>query len=279
TNPDVIVSSYLFHSHSLAKWRRCEHLNFKLVTVVADPWTFNPISFVPEADMHLVYDDVAVKKSKKFNIEPDKVMATGWWTRQEMFKEYNKKEARKKMGFKDNRPVIFVGGGSLGTNALPKVLPMLLMVEKPIGVIFNSGTDKLAYNMVEEYERMFKRLRKNDMVQIANLGWIENMAEVLNACDIVFGKAGPNFLFDVAATKRPFVAITHIGGQEDGNIDIIENKKLGWVKERSRDLTKFFLRYTQNPEEFNLKYIENIKAEADRNEKSLPKVLEIVKKM
>jgi UDP-N-acetylglucosamine:LPS N-acetylglucosamine transferase len=51
------------------------------------------------------------------------------------------------------------------------------------------------------------------------------MAEVLSASDIVFGKAGPNFLFNVVACKKPFVAITHVGGQEDGNLDIIRKKK------------------------------------------------------
>ena len=48
--PDLIISTYFFHSHSLTKWRKKSNKKFKLWTVVADPWTINPISFVKEAD-------------------------------------------------------------------------------------------------------------------------------------------------------------------------------------------------------------------------------------
>jgi UDP-N-acetylglucosamine:LPS N-acetylglucosamine transferase len=126
---------------------------------------------------------------------------------------------------------------------------------------------------------MFLRLRKgDDTVIIKHLGWIENMAEVLSACDIVFGKAGPNFLFDAVATQKPFVAITHIGGQEDGNIDIIKKKKLGWIKEKNGEISDFLFEYLENPKYFEEKYTKNIKIEAENNKKTLPMILERVKK-
>jgi UDP-N-acetylglucosamine:LPS N-acetylglucosamine transferase len=53
----------------------------------------------------------------------------------------------------------------------------------------------------------------------------------MQAADIIVGKAGPNTLFESVATYKPFLAITHISGQEDGNLDIIREKKLGWVEE------------------------------------------------
>jgi UDP-N-acetylglucosamine:LPS N-acetylglucosamine transferase len=276
--PDLVISAYFFLSISLAKWREESEENFKIWTVVADPWSINPVSMIPETDLHLVYDDLGVKFAKSYDIDENKVLATGWWTRAEMYCKYDKKAARKKLGFDDDRPVIFVGGGSLGTSALPKLLPMLMFVKTKIGIIFNSGTDKLAYNMVEEYARIFKRLKKDDQVIIKNLGWIENMAEVLAACDIVFGKAGPNFLFDTVASGKPFVAITHIGGQEDGNIEIIKKKKLGWVKEKNGEAGNFFLKYLENPKDYNHKLDKYIKAEAENNKKSFGVIEERLKK-
>jgi UDP-N-acetylglucosamine:LPS N-acetylglucosamine transferase len=276
--PDLIISSYFLHTHCLARWREETGQSFKLWTVVADPWTIVQTSFDDKAELNLVYDQVGLDMAEKFGIAPEKVLATGWWTRPEMFVKLDRTKMRQKLGFYDDRPVVFVGGGSLGTGSLTKILPALMVVRKKVGLIFNTGTDKLAYNLVAEYIRLFKRLRRDDMVSIKNLGWIENMAEVLEASDIVFGKAGPNFLFDVVAKEKPFVAITHVGGQEDGNIDLIREKKLGWIKEQGTTATQFFLDYVDNPKKFTEGFRESIKKEAEMNKKCMGIVLKRVEK-
>ena len=277
--PDLIISAYFYHSHSLGKWRKKTGKKFKLWTVVADPWTINPSSFVKDADLNLVYDEVGERVAAQYDVPKSKVMKTGWWTRPEMYTKYDRSKARKKLGFTDNRPVVFVGGGSLGTGAMTKILPSLMFTKRKVGVVFNTGTDKFAFNLVTEYEKLFRKLKRNDLVQIKNLGWIDNMAEVLAGCDIVFGKAGPNFLFDTVACEKPFVAITHIGGQEDGNIEIILKKGLGWVKEKNGSCGKFFLKYLENPEMYQKKYAKNIKEEAERNQHSFEKILEKIKEI
>lgn len=278
-NPDLIISAYFFHTHSLVKWRKKENKKFKLWTVVADPWTINPISFIKEADMNLLYDEKSQNEGVKYGLKKNKTKDTGWWTREEMYKKYDREKVRKKLGFLDDRPVIFVGGGSLGTNSLPKLLPMILSLDKKVGFVVNTGTDKLAYNLVNQFQKMFLKLRKNDdTVIIKHLGWIENMAEVLSACDIVFGKAGPNFLFDCVACRKPFVAITHIGGQEDGNIELIRKKKLGWVKEKNGEILDFLNDYLENPKYYENKYSKYIEIEAEKNRQTLPKILEMVNK-
>lgn len=270
--PDLIISTYFFHSHSLARWRKKENKKFGLWTVVADPWTINPTSFVKEADLHLVYDRVGFNEGLKYGIKKDQLMITGWWTRQEMYKDYDYLESRKKLGFDNDRPIIFLGGGSLGTNSLTKILPSLLMVDKKVGLVINTGIDKLAFNLVEQYKKMFERIRKDGMVKIVNMGWIENMAEVLSACDIVFGKAGPNFLFDTVAVGKPFVAMTHIGGQEDGNIDLIKKKKLGWIREKNGEISNFLFEFLENPIYFEKKFEKEIKVEGEKNKETLPMI-------
>jgi len=276
--PDLIISAYWLHSHSLAEWKERENLNFKLWTVIADPWSILQISFVPGADLHLVYDEVGEKMAMKSGISKNKILKSGWWVRPEMYQEYDRDKVRKKLGFYDDRPLVFVGGGSLGTNSLTMLLPVLMLIKEKVGFIFNTGTDKLAYNLVEEYIKLFKRLKRNDLVLIKNMGWIENMAEVLSGVDIVFGKAGPNFLFDVVARQKPFVAITHIGGQEDGNIELIKKKKLGWVKERRAEAADFLIKYLEDPQTMTSKYAFNMKKEAERNQKTMPLILAKIKK-
>jgi len=272
-DPDLVISTYFLHSHSLAYWREKKQKKFKLWSVVPDPWTINPMSFVPDADLNLVYDDIGVKRAMENGVGKNKIFKTGWWTRQEMYNDFDREISRKKMGVFDERPIIFVGGGSLGTNSWSKLLPVILTLKSKVAFVFNTGTDKLAYKMVNQFASLLKRLKRDKTIMIKNFGWIDNMAEVLSASDIVFGKAGPNFLFDVVAAKKPFVAITHIGGQEDGNIDLILKKRLGWVKEKNFEMVEFFLEYLKNPNKYNNKFLKNIEKEGSLNKKSLQLIL------
>lgn len=277
--PDLIISAYVFHSWSLVRWKKKENKDFKLWTIASDPWTINPVCFIKEADLNIVYDEVSAREGQKWGLDKKEMLITGWWTKMEMYKKYDYKKSREKLGFYDDRPVIFLGGGSLGTSSLPKLLPTILTLDKKVGFVINTGTDKLAFNLINQFQKIFLRLRKgDDTVIIKHLGWIENMAEALSACDMVFGKAGPNFLFEVVAAGKPFVAMTHIGGQEDGNIELIKKKKLGWVKEKNGEISDFLFEYLENPKYFENKFLKNIQIEAKKNEKSLPMILEMINK-
>jgi UDP-N-acetylglucosamine:LPS N-acetylglucosamine transferase len=276
-NPDLVISAFYFHSHSLVEWKKKDNKKFKLWTVVADPWTIHPLTLVKGCDLNLVYDEVGEKIAKKLGIGKSEFIKTGWWVRPEMYKKYDRKESRKKLGITDNRPVIFVGGGSLGTSSLTKFLPTLMFIKKKVTFVINTGVDKFAYKLVNRYVKILAKIHHDDTVCIKNMGWIDNMAEVLSACDIVFGKAGPNFLFDVVALEKPFVAITHVGGQEDGNIDLIKKKKLGWIKEKNSELINFLYRYLEKPKYFETKYKKSIKKESLRNKNTLKLVLDRIR--
>lgn len=274
-NPDLIISTYFGHTHALANWRKNKGVDFKLWTIIADPWTSSPIGFVPDCDLSLVYDKKAKDLVVKYKIDPKKVLETGWWVRSEMYKKFDQRKIQKKMGIFDNGSVIFVGGGSFGNNSIFKILPMLDSLKRKVVFIFNTGTDKLTYDLIEQKKNILKK--KGSKVVIKNFGWIENMAEILSACDIVLGKAGPNFLFDCVACGKPFVAVTHISGQEDGNLDLIKEKKLGWVKETSEEIADFLAKYLGNPLFYQNKYKNEIEKEALRNKKSLDIVMERIK--
>lgn len=275
--PDLVISCYWYHSHSLQFWRKNEKTNFKLWSVIADPWTVTPATVVPGIDLTLVYDEVGEREARKYGLK-EEILRSGWWTRKEMFQKFDRKKARKKMGFEDERPVVFVGGGSLGTNSLTKLLPVLMLIKSKVGFVFNTGTDKLAYNLVEEYIKLYRKLNKDGQVIIKNMGWIENMGEVLAGVDVVFGKAGPNFLFDVVASQKPFVAITHIGGQEDGNVELIKKKGLGWIKEKRNEAADFLMEYLKEPKKYQRMFSKTIQAEALRNQKSMELIWKRIKK-
>lgn len=262
---DLVISAVNWYSQilSLVPNRR-----FKLATIVTDPWKTYDICFVPGADWHLVYDEKMKQKTIKMGIPEEKIIVTGWWVRGNMFEKYQKEVS--------DKPIIFIGGGSFGNSAIPRIMRIILGLNKPVKFIVNTGKDKIMFRIVEITKKILKMKGKDKIIEIENYGWIENIAKVLSRADIVFGKAGPNFLFDCIAQEKPFVAITHIWGQEDANLDLIREKKLGWVKEKYGELKIFLNEYLENPKKFNEMYKKTIGEEAERNKKTHQKFTSIV---
>jgi processive 1,2-diacylglycerol beta-glucosyltransferase len=263
--PDVVICTYNVFNQILS---RIKDRKFKLIVVVADPWKTYDISFAKGADCHLVYDEKMKQKAIEMGIEKDKILVTGWWVREEMYKKYKKEES--------NKPVIFVGGGSLGNSALPKILWIIINLNKPVKFIISTGTDKFSYFLALICKKIIKWLNKDKLIEIDVHGWIEDVAGFLSKSDIVLGKGGPNFIFECVAQEKPFVMISHIGGQEDGNVDLVLEKKLGWVKEKFVDLIFFLNDYLDDFSKYNTMYEENIRKESFKNKKPHQKLVSIV---
>ncbi len=264
-NPNIIICTYNVFCQILAK---IKNRKFKLIVVVADPWESYKIGFTKGADYHWVYDEKMEKMGVKEGIPKNTIIKTGWWVKKEMYKKYKKE--------KKEKPVIFVGGGSLGNSALPKLLLIILGLKKPVKFIIGTGTDKFSYFLALMCKKMIAWMGKDKIIEMEIYGWIDDMVRYLSQSDIVLGKGGPNFIFECVAQKKPFVMVSHIGGQEDGNVELILKKKLGWVKEGYGELKKFINEYLDNSDKYNKMYKNNIKKEALKNKKLHQKFASIV---
>jgi UDP-N-acetylglucosamine:LPS N-acetylglucosamine transferase len=97
----------------------------------------------------------------------------------------------------------------------------------------------------------------------------------MQAADLVIGKAGPNMLFETVATETPFFAITHIAGQEDGNLDIIRDYNLGYVEENILKAQRILKQIINHPEQLD-KFKTDILKLKKYNQQSKEKLLKII---
>ena len=98
----------------------------------------------------------------------------------------------------------------------------------------------------------------------------------MQAADLVIGKAGPNSVFEAIATLTPFFATTHISGQEDGNLDIIRDLKVGYVEEDVKKASKLLFKIIEYPEQLK-EFKPHLKKLADYNKNSKKELQKRVK--
>jgi UDP-N-acetylglucosamine:LPS N-acetylglucosamine transferase len=257
TKPDICICTYFWFLPILADYRA--KTGTPLINVITDPWTFHPAILSEQVDAQLAFDDQTVKLANALYPSANN-QAIGWLVRPD-FQPLSTSQSvlRKELGLNDVF-TLFVTGGSEGSAMILKLLPTLLQLPKPIQVVLTSGHNQQLQSLTKQLDRLFRRLKGK--VRFLTLPFTPNLAPYLQAADLIVGKAGPNTIFESIAVHKPFVAITHLPGQEEGNLDLIKKYQIGFVEENPLRLKSLLHRFIKSPKQL---------------EKMQPKIQELAK--
>lgn len=132
----------------------------------------------------------------------EKCVVTGNPIREELL-HTDKKSARQKLGLSD-KPFVLVFGGSLGAEKINETMlgVLKLMNGQDMDILFGTGD--------RNYDAVMQKI-KEEGIKIPEgtkiVPYINNMSEVLAACDIVVSRAGAITVSEIALLKKPSVLI------------------------------------------------------------------------
>lgn len=129
------------------------------------------------------------------NIKKGKAVLTGTPIREELFKG-NKTAGIKICGYSDNKPVILIIGGSLGSvkinESIRAILDKLLIKFNIVHICGRGNVDQ-----------MFKNKKGYKQFEYVS----EELPHLLAAADLVISRAGANSIFEFLALKKPNLLI------------------------------------------------------------------------
>jgi processive 1,2-diacylglycerol beta-glucosyltransferase len=248
--PDLIISTYYSYNPALAEITK----EIPFINIVTDPRTFSLLIPEPKADINFVYDQTAAVRCKQAGCSDENVEISGWFVRKPFYNHTTQnQQLLDKLGFKKDHLTFLICGGSEGANAILKILPTIINSSKKVQTAVICGSNKNLYKALNSTKKITTEVFNNyyDPDNVKIFSHVDNMAEFISIADLVIGKAGPNLLFESVATHTPFFAITHISGQEDGNLDIIKEKDLGEVEENPFKAAKKINKIIKNPNQLD----------------------------
>jgi len=242
--PDLIISTYFGYNPTVAKIKK--KFKIPIINIIANPITFHPFEISLSAEVNVVYNQKAKTKIKKFGVDSQKIKIVGWLTKEAFYQENEKKT--------DKKLTILFCAGSLGAQNTIKFLPIFNRLKKPLKLILIAGKNNFLFRIFKIYQKINWALTKLTInhLDIDVYQFTENMPTLMAKSDIVIGKAGPNLIFEAVASKKPFVAVSYIPGQEDGNLKLIKEKKLGWVCLKSEELESLLISLDKNNNKLKL---------------------------
>ncbi len=244
--PDIVINTYFGLNPVLEMYAE---KGLPVFNIVANPRTFSKLELSNKL-VNLLFDSKAIKDAVKLGIAKQKCVQAGWFVRKEFQESYNKIEIRKSLKMNSAVFTVCIVGGSDGIYSILKVLPAFIKSPEPVQVVFVAGNNTQLLRAVNGFKKLAES-ETNHKTTLIPIGFTHELDLYLKASDLVVGKAGPNLLFETAATHTPFFAVTHITGQEDGNLEILKKLKLGIVEENPVKAVRLIRHILKKPSYLN----------------------------
>lgn len=210
--------------------------------------------------------------------DKSKCVVTGNPIREEILTA-NKEECRKKLGI--DKPFVLIFGGSLGAAKINEtVIGMLdrIVADGKIKLVFGTGD--------RNYEEVMSQIKEKGIVlndDVSVVSYINNMAEMMAAADVVVSRSGAITVSEIAAMAKPSILIPSpnvVRNHQEQNAREFERNGAAAViveSELSADmLYDKIMSLADNPEEMQ-KMSDNLKKLAKTD--ALEKIYELMLKM
>ena len=158
---------------------------------------------VKGSEKYVKYLAVSFDETVKLMKEKDKCVVTGNPIRTEIINA-NKESAREKLGI--NKPFVLVFGGSLGAQRInDTVVSIIPKLKENGGIKLLFGTGERNYENVKNAAYANGLTDEDKDIEI--IPYIDNMAEVMAAADIVIARSGAITVSELAAMGKPSILI------------------------------------------------------------------------
>ncbi len=143
---------------------------------------------------------------------PDQVVVTGIPIAPRFTAGPNLAGARKRLGLRDDLPVLLVLSGGFGMGPVAAMVREINKLESPVQTVVVCGRN-------EELRRELAVLERRHPTHI--LGFVTNMQEWMAAADLILSKPGGLTTSEALALGKPMLVLDPIPGQEAANSDFL----------------------------------------------------------
>ena len=197
--PDLVVGTGGYASYPVVKEAARRHIP----TAIHES---NAVPGLTTKGLSKVVDRVMVgfEESRSHYDTPEKVVVTGTPVRGDFFR-YTRKEAREKLGFADDKPLVLSVWGSLGAEVMNRQMAQCIALECRDGAPFRH-----IHGAGRDYHAVVEELRDSGVEKFPEIDvreYIYDMPLVMAAADLVLCRAGASTIAEIAAIAKPAVLV------------------------------------------------------------------------
>jgi processive 1,2-diacylglycerol beta-glucosyltransferase len=182
-----------------------------IVSVVTD-FEAHALWMEPGVDLYCVAAEETKARLVARGALPENVVVTGIPIGAKFLHAVDTQTVRKRMGLRDDLPILLVLGGGFGMGPVAQIMSELNKFEKSVQVIVVCGRN-------QDLRRELAVQEKRHPTHV--LGFVINMQELMALADLVITKPGGLTSSEALAMGKPLFMLNPIPGQEAANSDFL----------------------------------------------------------
>lgn len=212
-DPEVVLCTHYMPLEIMGQLKDDPKLAFRpLVVSVVTDFEAHALWMEPSVNLYCVAAEETKARLVARGAEPGAVVATGIPIAAKFSATIDPDGIRKRMGLRDDLPVLLVLSGGFGMGPVAKILGELNKVTTPVQIVVVCGRN-------EELRRELAVAERRHPTHV--LGFATNMHELMAVSDLVLSKPGGLTSSEALAMGRPMFVIDPIPGQEAANSDFL----------------------------------------------------------
>lgn len=207
--PDIILSCHSPMNSMLSYWKNKGKIDVPVHSVITD-YKVHRMWAQKDIDRYYVATDSAKAELMNFGIPEDKIKVSGIPIKPKFATKSSlpKSKIKEKMGLDPDLPAVLMMGGSLGLGRFDKVAEALNKLKTPVQMVCITGKNETKKKDLEELSKKIKMPMKV-------LGYVRNVDEWMDACDMIISKPGGLTTSEIFAKKIPMIILDPTPGLEE----------------------------------------------------------------
>jgi 1,2-diacylglycerol 3-beta-galactosyltransferase len=244
-NPsDLIVSVHpLANAPALRALHTLGAPEAPMVTVVTDLVTTHALWYHRRVQMCLVPTVMAYQRALECGLKPKQLKVTGLPVADRFcHQDGDRQEIRRRLGWREDLPVILLVGGGDGMGPLEKTARAIDGAHLPASLVVVTGRNRELKSRLEGHRWS---------IPTRIYGFVKEMPDFMQASDILVTKAGPGTISEAFNAGLPMILYSRLPGQEDGNVGYVTSQGAGVWAPRPDQIVTAVKNWIDHPERLN----------------------------
>lgn len=237
-NPSVIVCTHTFPLQMLSNLKKRGRVHQPIIGIFTD-YATHPFWLHDNVDAYVVAHDYIKQKMVEQGIPEQRIYPYGIPVANSFLNKKERLLALKSLGLEDKTTVLIMGG-SLGFGEIYDTFTNLVGCKKDLQIIVIAGMNQRLKVQLERYPG-------NTGKSIRILGYTDQVADYMDAADILITKPGGMTVSEALVKKLPIFVISPIPGQEERNARFLINAGAAYRIPAGNKTGEFLSKVLDNP--------------------------------
>lgn len=226
-NPETVISAHFMSTEVTSYLKNSKKIKSALITIVTD-YLPHWIWTAPRVDLYIGAIEETKEGLMRRGVPENRIKILGIPIEQKFLKKHSRAKLASQFEISATHFTVLLTSGGAGIDTIDEIVRGLLAISGSLQILVVCGTNK------EMQANLSKIATSNPLLKV--FGFVNNMDELMEVCDVVVGKGGGLTVSESLAKGKPLILFRSVPGQETRNAYCVMKYGAGFATNDSKGI-------------------------------------------